>query len=80
VIGTFTKKEATQLKGNATTEGKFDLGGRFPIVTVTFITTGIASSGFKVDHLDVNNVPYKSFKGVKYIVRSGNYEFRTGLC
>jgi AP-3 complex subunit mu len=78
-LGLYSKKEAAQLRGNATTESKFDLGGRFPIVSARFITTGISPSGFKIDHLDVNNVTYKSFKGVKYIIRAGNYEFRTGL-
>jgi AP-3 complex subunit mu len=78
-IGVYTKKDAAQLRGNATTQSGFDLGGRFPIVSVKFVTTGILPSRFKVDRLEVNNVPYKSFKGVKYIVRAGNYEFRTGL-
>jgi AP-3 complex subunit mu len=78
-VGVYAKKEAAQLRGNATTQAGFDLGGRFPIVSVKFVTTGILPSSFKVDRLEVNNVPYKSFKGVKYIVRAGNYEFRTGL-
>jgi AP-3 complex subunit mu len=78
-IGLYEKKGATQLRGTATTDAAFDLGGRFPIVTVRFVTTGVLSSSFRVERFDVSNVSYKSFKGVKYVVRAGNYEFRTGL-
>jgi AP-3 complex subunit mu len=78
-VGVYSKKEAGQLRGSATTESKFDIGGRFPVVTARFITTGAAASGFMVVHLDVSYVPYKAFKGVKYVIQSGNYEFRTGL-
>ncbi|OHT00176.1 Adaptor complexes medium subunit family protein [Tritrichomonas foetus] len=79
-IGSYNKKEPIILKGSASTEQGFDLGGRFPVVTVQFATIGVAPSGFKIDRLEVENIDYKPFKGVKYIVQNGNYEFRTGLC
>jgi AP-3 complex subunit mu len=79
IIGAYAKKEAAQLKGTATTESGFDLGGRFPVVSAKFTTHGQLPSSFKVDRIDVDNVSYKAFKGVKYIVRAGTYEFRTGL-
>jgi AP-3 complex subunit mu len=79
-IGTYSKKEAFVMKGSASTESGFDLGGRFPVVSVKFVTSGLTVSGFRIDRLDVESVGYKAFKGVKYIVQAGNYEFRTGLC
>jgi AP-3 complex subunit mu len=79
VIGNYQKKEGVQLKGNATTEPAFELGGRFPTVSAKFVTTGAVPSSFKVDRIEVEKVSYKVFKGVKYIARAGNYEFRTGL-
>ncbi|KAK8878675.1 AP-3 complex subunit mu-2 [Tritrichomonas musculus] len=79
-IGTYSKKEPITLKGSASTEQGFDLGGRFPVISVIFVTIGIAPSGFKVEKLDIENVEYKPFKGIKYVAQSGNYEFRSGLC
>jgi AP-3 complex subunit mu len=78
-LGTYSKTVAATLKGDASTESGFDLGGRFPIITAQFLTGGAAVSAFKVDTLDVETTAYKAFKGVKYVVKSGNYEFRTGL-
>lgn len=79
-IGTYAKKDPLVLKGSASTEQTFDLGGRFPVVGVKFLTIGVAPSGFKLDKLEVENIDYKPFKGVKYITQAGNYEFRSGLC
>jgi AP-3 complex subunit mu len=79
LIGNYGKKESVQLKGNATMDSGFELGGRFPVIRAKFTTIGSLPSNFKIDRVDIENVSYKSFKGVKYLVRSGNYEFRTGL-
>lgn len=79
-IGTYSKKDPITLKGSASTEQGFDLGGRFPVVSVTFVTIGVAPSGFKVEKLEISNIDYKPFKGIKYVAQSGNYEFRSGLC
>jgi AP-3 complex subunit mu len=79
-IGTYSKKDTFTMKGSASTEPGFDLGGRFPVVSVKFVTSAVTVSGFRIDRLDIENTPYKAFKGVKYIVQAGNYEFRTGLC
>ena len=82
VVWTFTnysKKDSLILKGSASTESTFDLGGRNPIVCAKFLTVGFVPSGFKIDRLEIEGVDYRIFKGVKYIAKSGNYEFRTGL-
>lgn len=78
-LGMYDKQEQAILKGSASTEPGFDLGGRFPIVSARFITVGTAPSGFKIDRMEIEKVEYKAFKGVKYICQAGNYEFRTGL-
>jgi AP-3 complex subunit mu len=78
-IAFYEKKEQVTLKGSASTEVGFDLSGRFPILSLKFTTAQLAPSGFKVDRMEVENVPYKAFRGVKYLTRAGNYEFRTGL-
>jgi hypothetical protein len=39
----------------------------------------MAPSGFRVDRLEVENVAYQPFRGVKYLIEGGNYEFRTGV-
>ncbi|OHT06389.1 Adaptor complexes medium subunit family protein [Tritrichomonas foetus] len=78
-VGSYSKKEPITMKGSASTEQTFDLGGRFPVVSCKFATVGVAPSGFKIDRLEVENVEYKPFKGVKYIAQGGSYEFRTGL-
>jgi hypothetical protein len=67
------------LRGDATADSGFELGGRFPIIPARFVTGGAAVSAFNVDTLDVETSAYKAFKRVKYIVKSGNYEFRTEL-
>ena len=79
-IGTYSKKDPITLKGSASTESNFDLGGRFPVIVAQFVTIGLAPSGFKVEKLEIENIEYKAFKGIKYAVQSGNYEFRSGLC
>ncbi|KAH0795887.1 Adaptor complexes medium subunit family protein [Histomonas meleagridis] len=79
-IGIFSGKDPITLKGSASTPPGFELGGRFPIVSAKFSTVGVAPSGFAVERLDVEGENYKSFKGMKYVTASGNYEFRTGLC
>jgi hypothetical protein len=76
-IGAYARKDATQLRGSATTEPGFDLGGRCPVVNVSFATTGAVPSGFLIESVDVQNVDYKVTKGVKYVVRAGDYEFHT---
>lgn len=77
-IGTYSKKEPIVLKGIATTESRFELGGRFPVVTAKFSTVGASPSGFKIEHLDVDGVQYKTFKGVRCTACAGDYEFRSG--
>ena len=78
-IGAYSKKDPIVLKGSASTESDFDLGGRFPVVVAKFVTIGIAPSGFKVEKLEIENIDYKAFKGIKYAVQSGSYEFRSGI-
>ena len=79
-VGVYSKKEPIILKGSASTEQGFDLAGRYPVVSASFITIGNAPSGYNIDRLEVENVNYKPFKGVKYGIIGGFYEFRTGLC
>jgi hypothetical protein len=78
-IGTYLKKEPIILRGSASTEQGFDLSGRFPVVCAKFLTAGMTPSGFRVDRLEVENVAYQPFRGVKYLIEGGNYEFRTGV-
>jgi hypothetical protein len=77
-IGMYAKKDPLILRGSASTEHGFDLAGRHPVVSVTFLTGGMAPSGFKIDRMEIENVPYQAYRGVKYLIRGGNYEFRTG--
>jgi len=79
VVGTYEKRDATVLKGSASTEQGFDLAGRFPVVCARFATVGVAPSGFKIDRMEIERVDYKMFRGVKYVAQAGHYEFRTGL-
>lgn len=79
MVGRYDRKEPAILKGSASTEQGFDLAGRYPVVSASFFTIGVAPSGYKIDRLEVENVSYKLFKGVKYGILSGFYEFRTGL-
>jgi AP-3 complex subunit mu len=76
----YIRRDSISLKGNASVEGGFELGGRFPIVTATFESPLYSASGFKVDRLEIEKVEYKTYKGIKYLARAGNYEFRSGLC
>lgn len=78
-VGTYAKKDAISLKGNATTESGFDLAGRFPVVTAMFATAGVSPSGFKIERLEIEGIEGKMFKGVKCIAKAGDYEFRSGL-
>ena len=78
-LGQYAKKDQAILKGSASTELGFDLGGRFPIVSARFVTVGATPSGFRIERMEIERVEYKAFKGVKYICQAGNYEFRTGL-
>jgi AP-3 complex subunit mu len=77
-IPSYTKKETLVFKGSASTEPNFELGGRNPVVTAQFEVTGAIPSGFKADRLEIEGVD-RLFKGIKYITKAGNYEFRTGL-
>jgi AP-3 complex subunit mu len=80
VYNVFSRQEAITLKGNASTESGFELGGRFPIVSAKFTSPQYSASGFKVDRLEIERVEYKTYKGIKYLAQAGNYEFRSGLC
>ncbi|KAH0787350.1 Adaptor complexes medium subunit family protein [Histomonas meleagridis] len=77
-IGQIPGKDPVVLRGSASTEQGFDLGSRFPVVRAKFFTIGYTLSGFRIDRLEIENVNYGVFKGVKYITEGGNYEFRTG--
>jgi AP-3 complex subunit mu len=77
-IGAYAKKEGTELRGNATTEQAFDIGGRFPVINVRFVTTGAVPSNFQILGMEVVNVAYKVNRLIKYTTRAGNYEVLTG--
>jgi AP-3 complex subunit mu len=79
LIGTYLKKEPIILRGSASTEQGFDLSGRFPLLGAKFLTTGMSLSGFRVDKFEVENVTYQPFRGVKYLIKGGNSEFRTEI-
>lgn len=76
-IGAYMKKEPIVLKGSASTEAGFDIGICYPTVMCQFQTLGVAPSGFKIEKLQIENINYKPFTGVKYICIAGNYEFKT---
>jgi hypothetical protein len=78
-INVLSPDKPATLTGGASTEPGFDVAGRHPVITAKFASYGVSASGLRVERLDIENTKYKSFKGVKYVVRSGNYEFRTGL-
>ena len=44
---------------------------------VSFQLQGQALSGLEVDSMEVSNVKYKPYKGVRYITRSGFFQIRT---
>ena len=78
-IQSYGKKEPAVLRGSASTESNFDLGGRYPMVGARFIYVGQTASGFKIEKLDLERVDYTPFRGVKYIIQAGSYEFCSGL-
>lgn len=79
LIGLYDKKEQIVLNGSASNDSTVDGVSKFPVVVCKFITAGYTPSGFRIERLDVEQVDYACFKGVKYICQSGNYEFRTGF-
>ena len=48
-----------------------------PTFEVSFQLQGSALSGLEVDAMEVFNVKYKPYKGVRYIMRSGFFQIRT---
>jgi len=48
-----------------------------PTFEVSFQLQGSALSGLEVDAMEVFNVKYKPYKGVRYITRSGFFQIRT---
>jgi len=48
-----------------------------PTFEVSFQLQGLAVSGLEVDCMEVSNVKYKPYKGVRYITRSGFFQIRT---
>lgn len=78
-VQSYGKKEPVVLKGSASTEHNFDLGGRFPMVSAKFIYCGQTTSGIKIEKLDIDRAENTPFKGVKYISQAGSYEFCSGL-
>mmetsp|Transcript_11137 Transcript_11137/g.34014 ORF Transcript_11137/g.34014 Transcript_11137/m.34014 type:complete len:441 (-) Transcript_11137:86-1408(-) len=48
-----------------------------PTFEVSFQLQGQALSGLEVDSMEVSNVKYKPYKGVRYITRSGFFQIRT---
>ncbi|XP_063722311.1 AP-3 complex subunit mu-1-like [Symsagittifera roscoffensis] len=64
------------LKGNI----QFPVGSPIPenpTVMVDFKIHQLATSGLKVNRLDMYNEKYKPFKGVKYLTKAGRFQFRT---
>lgn len=79
-IPSYARKEVAVLRGSASTESNFDLGGRFPMIGAKFIYIGQTTSGFRIERLETEGVEGTPFKGVKYISQAGSYEFMSGLC
>ena len=48
-----------------------------PTFEVSFQLQGMALSGLEVDSMEVTNVRYKPYKGVRYITRSGFFQIRS---
>ncbi|QDZ25976.1 subunit mu of clathrin/coatomer adaptor AP-3 complex [Chloropicon primus] len=48
-----------------------------PTFEVSFQLQGSALSGLEVDSMEVTNVKYKPYKGVRYITRSGFFQIRS---
>eukprot|EP00912_Choanoflagellata_sp_UC4_P001058 UC4_evm1s652 len=48
-----------------------------PTISVDFRVPNLASSGLKVEKLDIANVTYKPFKGIKYMTKAGKFQIRT---
>lgn len=78
-IGTYNEKDPITIKGSASLDAGFELGNRNPVITAKFQTIGSLVSNAKISSLEIDNISYNPFKGVKYVTRAGNYEFRTGL-
>jgi AP-3 complex subunit mu len=82
---TMKKKEEDRAEGGENSNGnnavtkrsrKARLPSESPTFTVSFqLQQGL--SGLEVDSMEVTNVKYKPYKGVRYITRSGYFQIRT---
>lgn len=77
VIGRMPKDLNPELKGGLSFLPDFTPTEQ-PVVSAEFYCKDFSATGLKVDALDVHNVSYKPFKGVRYATKAGRFQMRTG--
>eukprot|EP00457_Paulinella_chromatophora_P008013 gb/GEZN01008040.1/.p1 GENE.gb/GEZN01008040.1/~~gb/GEZN01008040.1/.p1 ORF type:complete len:433 (-),score=62.56 gb/GEZN01008040.1/:159-1457(-) len=76
-IGRFPSDKNPELDGALTFLGDM-LPDEQPVVSLEFYCKDHSATGLKVEALDIRNVPYKPFKGVRYATKAGRFQYRTG--
>eukprot|EP00808_Paulinella_micropora_P009743 g78825.t1 len=75
VVGRLPTDKNPEAEGGLTFSGEA-LPEEQPSVSVEFYCKDHSATGLKVEALDIRNVPYKPFKGVRYATKSGRFQFR----
>jgi len=71
------REKTPVLSGNVSVVAGQSLPESRPIIQVHFKVNQFSASGVRVDSLSIGNVPYKPYKGVRSITKSGKFEVRT---
>lgn len=71
--------QQVELSGFASTDHDFVPSDCYPTVSMSFITTDAVPGVLLIEKLDVD-APYNSFRGLKYVLKSGTCEFRSSNC
>ncbi|KJE93203.1 AP-3 complex subunit mu-1 [Capsaspora owczarzaki ATCC 30864] len=76
-IGKIPLNKLPVLKGSVTLQTSMPLPEANPTITLEFKIQQLATSGIKVNKLDLYGEKYKPFKGVKYLTKSGRFQVRS---
>lgn len=76
-IGKIPKDKSPCLSGTMQLERGADHLHEFPTLLVGFKIMGVAMSGLKIDKTELQNVPYRPYKGFRAVSRAASYEVRT---
>ncbi|KAJ6252605.1 ap-3 complex subunit mu-1 [Anaeramoeba flamelloides] len=75
-IGKLSKNKEVTMKGTIGIKRGSDVPNEKPVAIITFKAERLSLSGLQLSNLEIRNINYKTFKGVKFIAKSGYFNMK----